>query len=189
MTKVRGWREKCFLCLGEGLGIKLMKETTHCFFVFVFLRSNRVGSLQNSLIKWYSLKMNWQEDTCAFKQDMYWTFMSLQEQTSSLVPQTVQNLLQCGRPGSEPQVGKILWRRAWQPTPVFLPIEPPWTEEPGGLQSMGSQRVGPDWAAKHKNKPYASKSLCAIWLWDFILNLLIMMIILITCQEECSYSQ
>ena len=21
-----------------------------------------------------------------------------------------------------------------------------WTEEPGGLQSMGSQRVGPDWA-------------------------------------------
>ena len=22
----------------------------------------------------------------------------------------------------------------------------PWTEEPGGLQSMGSQRVGHDWA-------------------------------------------
>ena len=28
---------------------------------------------------------------------------------------------------------------AWQPTPVFLPGEPPWTEEPGGLQSTGSQ--------------------------------------------------
>ena len=26
-----------------------------------------------------------------------------------------------------------------QPTPVFLPGESPWTEEPGGLQSMGSQ--------------------------------------------------
>ena len=25
----------------------------------------------------------------------------------------------------------------------------PWTEEPGGLQSMGSQRVGYDWATKH----------------------------------------
>ena len=25
-----------------------------------------------------------------------------------------------------------------QPTPVFLPEESPWTEEPGGLQSMGS---------------------------------------------------
>ena len=34
-------------------------------------------------------------------------------------------------------VGKIPWRRAWQPTPVFLPGEFPWTEEPGRLQSMG----------------------------------------------------
>jgi len=31
------------------------------------------------------------------------------------------------------------WRRAWQPTPVFLPGEPPRTEEPGGLQSNGLQ--------------------------------------------------
>ena len=28
--------------------------------------------------------------------------------------------------------------------PVFLPGEFPWAEEPGGLQSMGSQRVGHD---------------------------------------------
>ena len=28
---------------------------------------------------------------------------------------------------------KIPWSRAWQPTPVFLPGESPWTEEPGGL--------------------------------------------------------
>ena len=39
-------------------------------------------------------------------------------------------------------VGKIPWRRAWQPTLVFLLAEFPWTEEAGGLQSMGSQRVG-----------------------------------------------
>ena len=25
----------------------------------------------------------------------------------------------------------------------------PWTEEPGRLQSMGSQRVGPNWAAEY----------------------------------------
>ena len=36
------------------------------------------------------------------------------------------------------------WRRAWQSTPVFLPGESPWTEKPGGLQSMGPQRVGHD---------------------------------------------
>ena len=29
-------------------------------------------------------------------------------------------------------------------TPVFLPRESPWTEEPAGLQSMGSLRVGHD---------------------------------------------
>ena len=49
--------------------------------------------------------------------------------------------LQFRRPGFGPWVGKIPWRRAWQPTLVFLPRESPWTEEPGGLQSMGSQRV------------------------------------------------
>ena len=43
--------------------------------------------------------------------------------------------------GSIPGLGRFPWRRAWQPTPVFLPGESRWTEEPGGLQSMGSQRV------------------------------------------------
>ena len=125
--------------------------------------------------------------------------------------------LQCGRPGFDPWVRKILWRRKWQPTPVLFPKKShgqrslagysplgrkeldttewihfrrwtslvaqrlkrlpalretwvqslgwedplekemtthssilawriPWTEEPGGLQSTGSQRVGHDWA-------------------------------------------
>ena len=36
------------------------------------------------------------------------------------------------------------FERAWQPTPVFLPGESPWTEEPGVLQSMGPQRVRHD---------------------------------------------
>jgi len=31
-----------------------------------------------------------------------------------------------------------------RPPPLFLPGESPWTEEPGGLQSMGLQRVGHD---------------------------------------------
>ena len=29
--------------------------------------------------------------------------------------------LQCGRPGFNPWVRKIPWRRKWQPTPVFMP--------------------------------------------------------------------
>ena len=37
--------------------------------------------------------------------------------------QTVKNLPPMQRPGFDPQVGKISWRREWQPTPVFLPGE------------------------------------------------------------------
>ena len=48
------------------------------------------------------------------------------------------------RCGFDPWVTKISRRRKWQPTPVLLPGRFPWTEEPGGLQSMGSQRVGHD---------------------------------------------
>ena len=36
------------------------------------------------------------------------------------------------RCGFDPWVGKSLLRRAWQPTPLFLPGESPGTEEPGG---------------------------------------------------------
>ena len=43
----------------------------------------------------------------------------------------------------------MLVRRGWQPTPVFLPGESPWTGEPGKLQFMGSQRVGHGLATKH----------------------------------------
>ena len=42
------------------------------------------------------------------------------------------------RHGFDPWVRKIPWKKTWQPT--LLPGESPWTEEPGGLQSMGSQK-------------------------------------------------
>ena len=37
--------------------------------------------------------------------------------------QLVKNPLQCGRPGLDPWVGKILWRRERLPTPVLWPGE------------------------------------------------------------------
>ena len=51
-----------------------------------------------------------------------------------------------------PWVGKIPWRRAWKPTPVFLPGESPGTEEPGKLLSVGSQRVGYNQATKQSTQ-------------------------------------
>ena len=49
--------------------------------------------------------------------------------------------LQCKRPGFNPWVKKIPWRRKWQPTPVFL-RESSMDRGAWGLQSMGLQRVG-----------------------------------------------
>ena len=55
---------------------------------------------------------------------------------ASQVVQLVKKLPAMQETWVGPWVGKIPWRRAWQPTPVFLPGESPCTEEPGGLQSM-----------------------------------------------------
>ena len=46
-------------------------------------------------------------------------------------------------------VAIVDWRRAWQPTPVFLSLASPWTEEPCRLQSRGLQRVGHEGVTKH----------------------------------------
>ena len=46
--------------------------------------------------------------------------------------------------GFNPWVGKIPWKRKWQPIPVFLAWRIPLTEEPGGLQSAGPQGVRHD---------------------------------------------
>ena len=41
----------------------------------------------------------------------------------TLVAQTVRRLPAMRRPGFDPWIGKVSWRRKWQPTPVFLPEE------------------------------------------------------------------
>ena len=49
----------------------------------------------------------------------------------------------------------------------ILAWEIPWTEEPGGLQSMGSHRVGHDWAHQHQKQhcilmtPFSP----VLWVW------------------------
>ena len=45
--------------------------------------------------------------------------------------------LQCRRPGSDPWVGKISWRRACQPTPIFLPGEFCGQKSPMGYSPWG----------------------------------------------------
>ena len=59
---------------------------------------------------------------------------------ASLVAQTVKNPLAMQETWVQFLGGQDPWRKEWQPSPVFWPGE--WTEDPGGLQSMGLKRVG-----------------------------------------------
>ena len=54
---------------------------------------------------------------------------------------------QCRRPRRHrfnPWVGKILWRRAWQPTPVFLPGKSQGQRSLEAYSPRGHKRVGPN---------------------------------------------
>ena len=68
---------------------------------------------------------------------------------ASLMAQMVKNLPAMG----ETWVWSLGWEdplgEAWEPTLAFLPEESPWTEEPGRVQSIGSQRVEHDRVTKH----------------------------------------
>ena len=59
---------------------------------------------------------------------------------------------QCRRRGFDPWVGKIPWRRTWQPTPVILALEISWTEEPAGYSPWGHKRVRHDLVTEQNNK-------------------------------------
>ena len=60
---------------------------------------------------------------------------------ASLVAQTVKNPPVLQETGFDPWVRKIPWRREQQEYSSILAWGVPWTEKPGGLQSMGLQRV------------------------------------------------
>ena len=55
---------------------------------------------------------------------------------------------QCTRPGFDPWVSKIPWRREWQLTPVFLPGKSHGQRSLLGYSPWGCKRVGYDLVAK-----------------------------------------
>ena len=62
----------------------------------------------------------------------------------SLVAQLVKNLLQCGRPGFDPWVGKIRWRSERPPTPIFWPRDFHGLYSPWGHRELDTtERLSP----------------------------------------------
>ena len=87
-----------------------------------------VSQVKCCCTQWFSYWKLWVEE----REHCVWSFPG---------GSAVKIWLLCRRQGFDPWVGKMPWRRAWQPTPVFLPGESHGQEERGGLQSLGPQRV------------------------------------------------
>ena len=61
---------------------------------------------------------------------------------------------QCRRCRFNPWVGKIPWKRKWQPVSVFLPAKSHGQRNLVGYSSMGSQRVGHDLVTEQQQSTY-----------------------------------
>ena len=68
--------------------------------------------------------------------------------------------LQCRRPRFDSWVGKILWRRKWQPTPVFSPGESCGQRSLGRLLSTGLQESDMTYWLKHHHHDELQKHFC-----------------------------
>ena len=87
--------------------------------------------------------------------------------------QSGEESVSAGDVDSIPGSDRIPWSRKWQPIPVFLPgkFHRQWSLMVR-LQSMGSQKVGHDWATEHKMQLNELNQLVkATWCWSSTLGL------------------
>ena len=97
-------------------------------------------------------------------------FEVIKQVTWSVIKQLTKQVNQNVLIASDKKVFQRKWRRRWQPTPVFLPGKIPWMEEPGALQSMGSQRVGHDWVTSLSFLSKKIQTFCLQMLIPIFLN-------------------
>ena len=70
--------------------------------------------------------------------------------------ETACQLRKCKACGFNLWFRKMPWRRAWEPTPVFLPGESPWTEEPSRLQSIAGTESDTTEVTEHTRRTHAT---------------------------------
>ena len=85
--------------------------------VFLPGESQERGSLVGCRLWGHRVGHDWSDLAAAAFYWLPWWFSGKES------ARIVRDRLQCRRPGLDPSVRKIPWRRKWQPTPVFLPRE------------------------------------------------------------------
>ena len=79
----------------------------------------------------------------------------------------VKNRLHCRRCGFYPWVGKIPWRKKWQPIAIFLPGKSHGQRSLVGYTPWGCKRVRHDWATKQQQQCWASFHMLIGYLYIF----------------------
>ena len=80
---------------------------------------------------------------------IYKSLMIMPTLGASLVAKMVKNLPAMQKTRVQTLGGKEPLEKEMATYSSILPWRIPWTEEPGGLQPMGSQRVRHDWVTEH----------------------------------------
>ena len=109
-----------YICLQYSLGWKTKRYII--ISIFHFTRENYFalfGMQSLCFGMWWELKVKCNK-TLKFKLVIK-TSLFLPVYTSSLGLTSKESACQCKRHVFDPWVGKIPWRRKWQPTPIFLP--------------------------------------------------------------------
>ena len=114
---------------------KCLFSSVHFLIIFLSCRSSKYILDVNPYIYGLIIMHGLQEN---FSHSAGCLFILL---TVSYVAQTVKNPPVLQETGFDPWVRKIPWRREQQEYSSILAWGVPWTEKPGGLQSMGLQRV------------------------------------------------
>ena len=131
-------------CVRKGLTITRQDEvkvkvTQSCLTLCDLMDYTVHGILQVRILEWvaipFSRDQTHDQTHVSHTAGGFYTFWVTRE---------VRTCLQCRRPGFDSWVRKIPWRMKWHSSMLTWRI--PWTEEPGGLQSMRSHRIGHKWS-------------------------------------------
>ena len=134
-----------------------------------YFNKNVVKNPFNCALRSFHLTFNWKQSIHEVKTRVLW------EQVVSKFPGGTRGkgpIGLCRRCGFNPWIGKIPWRRKWQPIPVFLPGEPhgqrslagssPWDHKESDATGVNQQST----EHKHPITPHTDQHLVSIRSFD-----------------------